>query len=115
MSCYSAIVPEIKQLYCHYTTDLRVLYEYIAFILLEPETAAKQLERVEKAILSLDEMPERFPVFDKEPWYSRGIRKLFVNNFIVLYIAEFRYGIVTIIRIMYGGRDIDEQLKKTIQ
>jgi toxin ParE1/3/4 len=96
-------------------TDLRDLYEYIAFILLEPETAAKQLERIEKVILSLDEMPERFPVLDKEPWYSREIRKLIVDNFIVLYIAEIKYGKVTIIRIMYGGWDIDEQLKKTIQ
>ena len=48
-------------------TDLRSIYEYIAFTLLEPETAARQLDRIEKSILSLDEMPERFRVFEKEP------------------------------------------------
>lgn len=41
-------------------TDLRDIYEYIAFNLLEPETAARQLGRIEKGILSLDEIPERF-------------------------------------------------------
>ena len=40
--------------------DLRERFEYIAFKLLSPENAAKQLERLESQILSLDEMPERF-------------------------------------------------------
>ena len=40
--------------------DLRGIYEYIAFELLAPENAAKQLDRLEKQILSLDELPERF-------------------------------------------------------
>ena len=54
-------------------TDLRGIYEHIAFVLLEPVIAAGQLERIEKGILSLDEMPERFRVFEKEPWHSRGL------------------------------------------
>ena len=40
--------------------DLREIFEYISFRLLSPENAAKQLERLESQILSLDEMPERF-------------------------------------------------------
>jgi len=52
-------------------TDLRDIYEYIAFVLLEPEIAINQLERIEKFILSLDEMPERFSVFQKEPWKQK--------------------------------------------
>ena len=31
-------------------SDLRGIYEYIAFVLLEPEIAACQLERLEKGI-----------------------------------------------------------------
>jgi toxin ParE1/3/4 len=92
-------------------TDLNDIYEYIAFTLLEPETATKQLQRIENAILSLDEKPKRFRLFEKEPWHSRGLRQLPVDNFIVLYIPEIEDGIVTVIRVMYGGRDIDKQLK----
>lgn len=93
--------------------DLRNIYEYIAFTLFEPGIARGQLERIEKAILSLDEMPERFCLFEIEPWYSRGLRKMPVDNFIVFYILKTENKTVNIVRVMYGGRDIDEQFNKT--
>lgn len=92
-------------------TDLRGIYEYIAFILLEPEQAVRQLIKIEKSIVSLNEMPERFRLLEKEPWRSRHVRQMPVDNFIVFYIPKVEDRIVSIIRIMYGGRDIDEQLK----
>lgn len=92
--------------------DLRGIYEYIALNLLELETAARLLERIEKGILSLDEMPERFRVFNKEPWLDRGLRQMPVDNFIVFYVPKVEEATVTVIRVMYGGRDIDKQLKK---
>lgn len=46
--------------------DLRGIFEHIAFELLSPENAEKQLECLEEQILSLDEMPERFPRYGKE-------------------------------------------------
>ncbi len=95
--------------------DLKEIYEYIAFNLQEPGVAINQLERIEKAILSLDENPNRFRIYDKEPWFSRGLRQLPVDNFIVFYIPETEVGIVTVIRVMYGGRDRDEQLNNTDQ
>lgn len=96
-------------------TDLRGIYEYIAFTLLESETAARQLDRIEKGILSLDEMPERFRLFKKEPWNIRGLRQMPIDNFIVFYIPKAEDEIVTVIRVMYGGRDIDKQLEKINQ
>ena len=93
--------------------DLRDIYEYIAFTLLVPEIAIGQLERIEQAILSLDEMPKRFKLLELEPWYSRGIHQMPVDNFIVFYIPNNEEKKVTVLRIMYGGRNIDEQLKKT--
>jgi toxin ParE1/3/4 len=96
-------------------TDLRGIYEYIAFTMLEPEIASGQLERIEEGILNLEEMPERFRVYEKEPWHSRGLCQMPVYNFIVFYIPKIEDKTVTIIRVMYGGRDIDEQLKKYSQ
>ena len=104
---YKVVLTEQTQI------DLRDIYEYIAFTLLEPGIAVRQLERIEKAILSLDEMPNRFKTFESEPWYSRGLHKMPVDNFIVFYIPNIADKIVTIIRVMYGGRDIDAQLKNT--
>ena len=94
-------------------SDLRSIYEYIAFTLLEPEIAEGQLDRIEKGILSLDEMPERFRLFDKEPWLSRGLRQMPVDQFIVFYIPKTEDKIVHVIRVIYGGRDIDVQINKT--
>ena len=96
-------------------TDLRSIYEYTAFTFFEPETAARQIDRIEKGILSPDEMPERFRAFEKEPWYSRGLRQMPVDNFIIFYIPNVEDETVTVIRVMYGGRDIDKQLKKVNQ
>lgn len=92
--------------------DLRNVYEYIAYELQSPENASGQLDRLEESILSLDQMPERFRAYEKEPWHSRGLRLMPVDNYCVLYIPDVEKSVVTIIRVMYGGRDIDMQLQK---
>lgn len=62
--------------------------------------------------MGLDHMPERFRRHKKEPWRSRGLRLLPVDNFCVMYIPDVENAIVTIIRVMYGGRNIDNILEK---
>ena len=95
--------------------DLRGIFEYITLELLSPENAEKQLERLEKQILSLDEMPERFPRYGKEPWHSRGLRFVAVDNYIVFYLSDVEEQVVTILRVMYSGRNIEEQLSVYIK
>lgn len=92
--------------------DIRKIYEYIAFELLSPSVAAAQVERIEKNILSLDEMPMRFRIYENEPWKSRGLRVMPVDNYLVFYIPYEENHTVNILRIMYGGRDIEKQLNK---
>lgn len=48
--------------------DLRSIFEYISYELQAPENAIGQLDRLEKSIMSLDQMPERFRPYKKEPW-----------------------------------------------
>ena len=91
--------------------DLRSIYEYIAFELLSPDNAAGQLERLEEHIVKLEEFPEKFRHYEKEPWRSRGLRVMPVDNYLVFYIPDEDAGIVTVIRVMYAGRDVDSQLK----
>ena len=90
--------------------DLRGIFEYIAFELQSPENASGQLDRLEEQILSLDTMPERYRKYEKEPWKSRGLHVLPVDNYVVLYISDIYKRVVTILRVMYAGRDIDKQL-----
>lgn len=88
---YVRLEPGVKE---QADSDLRGIYEYIAFSLLEPENAAGQLERLEENILKLADMP--------------------VDHFIVFYIPDEEEKTVTVIRVVYGGRNIDVQLKNTI-
>lgn len=91
--------------------DLRGIFEYIAFELMAPENAAGQLDRLEDCIMGLETFPERFRAYEKEPWRSRGLRVMPIDNYLVFYIPNHEENIVTVIRVMYAGRDVDTQLK----
>jgi toxin ParE1/3/4 len=92
--------------------DLRSIFEYILYELHSPQSAIRQLEQLEESIMNLDQMPERFHLYEKQPWHNRGLRIMPVDNYCVLYITDKEKALVTIIRVMYGGRDMDAQLKK---
>ena len=89
--------------------DLRNIFEYIAFELQEPKIAIGQLNRLEKEIYSLDQMPERYRVYDREPWRSRNLHIMPVDNYLVFYIPKTDDKTVYITRVFYGRMDIDNQ------
>lgn len=93
-------------------SDLKEIFEYIAFELLSVQTAFDLLERLEKNILNLNQMPNRHRTYEKEPWRSRGLCVMPVENYIVLYIVDEESAVVNIVRVMYGGREIEAQLNK---
>lgn len=92
--------------------DLRGIFEYIAFELQVPENASGQLDRLEACIMDLDHMPKRYRQYELEPWKSRGLHIVPVDNYCVFYIVNNGNMTVSIMRVMYGGRDIDSQLDK---
>ena len=89
---------------------LRGIYEYIAYALQSAENAAAQLARLEENIYALDQMPERYRRYEKEPWYSRGWRIMPVDHYCVFYMPDHDNKVVNITRILYGGRDIETVL-----
>ena len=97
MSYEVALTPEAKH-------DLREIYRYIAVELQSEQNANGQLDRLEENILKLDEMPERFRVYDREPWRSRNLRVVPVDNYLVFYVPDHQVKTVTVLRVMYGGR-----------
>ena len=90
--------------------DLINIYRYIAINLSAPETAKKQADRIMDAIKALDEMPLRHKFYQNEPWRSKGLRVLPGDNYLVFYIVIEEEKAVAIIKIMYGGRNIELQL-----
>ena len=58
-------------------------------------------------------MPKRYRQYELEPWKSRGLRVAPVDNY--LDIPDDDKQVVTIIRVMYSGRDVDMQLNRFIK
>ena len=83
--------------------DLREIYSYIAFTLMVPETAQKQVNRIRKEVRSLDFMPFRYSLVDWEPWKSMGMHKVPIDNFVVYYTVDDGNRTVTVIRIFTLG------------
>ena len=93
-------------------SDLRDIFEYIAFELLAPENAVRQLTRLEEAIGKLGNMSEKFRRYHREPWRSRGLRVYPVDNYLVFYIPDIESQVVTVIRVIYAGRDVNKELAR---
>lgn len=87
--------------------DLGDIYSYISYVLKEKGTASALVGRLRKEISSLAVFPQRYSSIEWEPWASMGVRKMPVEHYIVYYYADTERKVVTILRIFYGGRDVE--------
>ena len=71
----------------------------------------KLVNRIRKAARSLDALPGRYPVVDWEPWQSMGIHRFTVEDFLLFYLIDQSTRTVTLVRIVYGGRDLQNLAK----
>lgn len=85
--------------------DLVGLRNYIADVLLARDTARNYIRAIRKEIASLSEMPARYKPVDDEPWHSRGIRRIIVNNFFVYYRVDEDQKRAFILNVIYARRD----------
>ena len=93
--------------------DVRAIYSYIAY---EPEAeqaARGQVDRIRETVRKLDTMPERYGAVDWKPWASIGMRKVPVDNYVVFYLVDNDEKMVTVVRVFYGGRDIEGIVRET--
>ncbi len=88
--------------------DLEDIYTYISDELMDRNAATRQSKKITEMIRSLSTMPNRHPIYRYEPWYSKGIRYLPIDNYIVFYSVDEGLNIVNIVRIMYGGSDLSK-------
>jgi len=86
-------------------TDLDEILNYISTELQAPETAMGQIERIEKAILTLRAFPYRIPPAKDATIARKGYRMLVVDNYAVFFIVDEDKRIVSIRRVIYGKRN----------
>ena len=85
--------------------DLTELKDYIADVLLAPDTALKYIQTIRREIGSLERMSARHKCVDFEPWHSRSVRKIIVKNFYVYYRIDDPAGTVYVLNVIYARRD----------
>lgn len=86
--------------------DLKDIYRYISVGLGEKGTAKNQTKMIRQKIHSLTTFPEKYKVVDWQPWSEINMRQVAVNNYVVFYLVDKSALTVTVVRIFYGGRDI---------
>ena len=88
------------------TRDIDEAFDYIAFHLENPKAAFDLTDAIYVGIADLSSMPERFPVWKREPMKSKGVRFLAINNFNVFYIVDKHRHRVSVIRVIYNRRNV---------
>lgn len=90
--------------------DLRCIYEFFTATVGDINLANRFHRKLKAAITSLSEMPFRFALYAKEPWKSRGIRRMSVDNFLVFYLPQNNLQTIEVLRILYGKRKVEDLL-----
>lgn len=87
------------------TADLMELRDYIADVLLVPETALDYIRAIRREISKLEYLAASIAPVPDEPWHSRGIRKITAKNFHVYYRIDEEAKRVYVLNIIYKKRD----------
>ena len=88
--------------------DMQAIHDYIASVLLAPEYAYGQYHRIADAILSLKEMPERYPLVRFEPEHTMGLHRMPVDNYSVFFVISQDAVVVT--SGLYTASDVEGRL-----
>ena len=88
--------------------DIKSIYTYISQILNAPLTARRQVNHIRKEIRDLEAFPTRYVLVEWEPWASMKMHRLPVDNYVVFYLVDEQAMAVKIVRIVYGGRNLED-------
>ena len=95
--------------------DLTEIADYIGVKLNNPEAADRLSETIVSTIEKLTEMPYRYPIYSPAASFTVNplkmeYRKMVVRNYLVFYWVNEEKQHVTIARVIYSGRNIDNIL-----
>ncbi len=88
--------------------DIKSIYTYISQILHAPLTARRKVNRIRKEIRDLEAFPTRYVLVEWEPWASMKMHRLPIDNYVVFYLVDEQAMAVKIVRIVYGGRNLED-------
>lgn len=91
--------------------DFDEILRYISFDLANPIAAQNLGRKIFEKIDMIRAFPDSCTLVDNEFLSDKSVRKLLVDNYIIYYKAHFDEKMISIVRIIYGKRNLDETLK----
>ena len=91
--------------------DLFEIRDYIAYTLLVPDIALTDIRAIRSEIQKLTYMASSIAPVEREPWHSRGVRKIIAKYFYIYYRPDDASGKVYILNVIYAKRDQLRALK----
>ncbi len=86
--------------------ELNSIYEYIANEKMDSENAKGQVDRIKKAILSLDTFPQSHQERNEGRYAQKGYRQLLIDNYIAIFRIDEADKTVYVVTIQYQGQNI---------
>ena len=86
--------------------ELDHIYEYIANEKLAPENAKGQVDRIKKAVLSLDTFPQSHQERNEGRYAGKGYRQLLFDNYIAIFLIDEPHKTVYVVTIQYQGQNL---------
>ena len=90
--------------------DLDEIFSYITNTLLAAETDRNLMNEIQKMVLSLDGMPQRFSYSLDPTLAQRGYRRVLVKKYIVLFLVDEENKIVNVARVFHGSMDYQKYI-----
>lgn len=91
--------------------DLDEILRYISVDLVNPTAAQNLGKKVFEKIDMVRTFPESGAPVDNEFLNDKTVRKLSVDTYVIYYKTHYEEKVISIIRIVYGKRNLDEILK----
>jgi len=91
--------------------DLDSTLDYIEYELFNPKAAADLATKLNNKIDHIRDFPLSGRVVENEYVIGQNLRQIFIGNYIVFYKPDEETKTIIIVRIVYGGQNIDEILK----
>ena len=85
--------------------DLVRIYNYVLTICLEPSIAGNLVNKIKKAIDTLNYFPFRHPKFESSTKPNENVRKFIIKGYAIVYRVDDRNKIVTVLEVASCKRD----------
>jgi len=86
-------------------SDIDGIFDYIANVLKEPRIAERICCSIESAVFSLRKSPLWYSVIEWEPFFSKEIRKMPAENYLIFFTVDKELHEVHVLRVMYNRRN----------